>query len=268
MSSIIVDADSILFKAAIVANNQSDVRSNIKAALKEIERECFMGEMKIAVKGKGNFRYSVYPEYKSNRKDLDQKVKDRINYGHKFIREKYGAVMAHGMEADDLVSIWCWECINTEEPFVLAHIDKDLDQIPGSHFNYNKKTHYNVTPEDGYKFLCKQWVMGDSTDGIPGISGMGPKKSEKFLEGIPVESLENRIRQLYKSNSHSEEYCNQMYHMVYMLQSWEELYAHDPSLQPESNISEQDVLQSEDKDEGVQGVSGGDEDALDDGEQG
>jgi len=266
MSYIIVDADSIIFKAAIVASNHSEIRKNIKAALKEIERECFMGEMMLAVKGRGNFRYGVYPEYKSNRKPLDEKVRERINYGHTYMVENYGAIMADGMEADDLVCIWCWECINNEIPFVLAHIDKDLNQIPGPHYNYNKKEHYQVDPEEGYRFLCKQWVMGDSTDGIPGVPGWGPKKTDKLLDGVGVTRLDSRIRALYRKEGLSKKYCDQMLAMVYMLQSWEEFHEYEPSLQSKTLISEQDVLSGEEQDEGVSGVSGDNPDATDDGE--
>jgi 5'-3' exonuclease len=126
--------------------------------------------------------------------------------------------------------------------------------------------------------------MGDSTDGIPGINGMGPKKTDKFLEGIPEDKLDEAIRKLYKENNHSEEYCNQMLAMVYMLQNWDEYYEYypaqkpeeepnneqedAPSLQAETDISQPDVLQSEEQDEGVSGVSGGDTDAPHDGQQG
>lgn len=284
MSLILVDADSIIFKAAVVASNHSEIRKNIKEVIKEIERECFMGDLRLAVKGRGNFRYDVYKDYKSNRKPLDEDVRERINYGHKHLREKYGAITADGMEADDLVSIWSWECLNSETPFILAHIDKDLNQIPGPHYNYNKKEHYTVQPEEGYRFLCKQWVMGDSTDGIPGIHGMGPKKTDKLLDGVPADRLDVLIRQLYKDNNHSEEYCDQMLAMVYMLQNWDEYYEYypdqkpseipddeqedAPQVQPETDISQPNVLQSEEQDEGVSGVSGGDTDASDDRQSG
>lgn len=242
MNYIIVDADSILFKAAVVSTNHSEVRSNIKEALKTIQGECFMGEMLIAVKGKGNFRYAIFPEYKSNRKELEEDLKERINYAHKYIREKFGAITADGMEADDLVSIWSWECMENDKPFILAHIDKDLDQVPGPHYNYNRKDHYSVSEEDGYRFLCKQWIMGDSTDGIPGLKGWGPKKAEKFVEGIRSEDLEGRIRSLYKMEGFDDKYCDQMYHMVYMLQNWEELYEHDPSMRPKEDSDEDQPL--------------------------
>ncbi len=243
MNYIIVDADSILFKAAVVSSSHGEIRSNIKEVLKSIHSACFMGEMMIAVKGKGNFRYNIYPEYKDNRKELDEDLKERINYAHKHIREKYGAVTADGMEADDLVTIWSWECINNDQPFILAHIDKDLDQVPGPHYNYNRKDHYYVSEEEAYRFLCKQWIMGDVTDGIPGLKGWGPKKAEDFIKGIPSEDLEKRIRGLYLSEGKDLTYCNQMYQMVYMLQDWDELYAHDPSLKPKENIDEDQPLE-------------------------
>ena len=244
MNYIIVDADSILFKAAIVSSNHSEVRSNVKNALKKIQGECFMGEMLIAVKGRGNYRYDVFPEYKGNRKDIDEDIKERINYAHKYIREKFNAVTADGMEADDLVTIWSWECIKNDQPYILAHIDKDLDQVPGLHYNYNRESHYSVSEEEGYRFLCKQWVMGDSTDGIPGLRGWGPKKAENFVKGIRVEDLERRIRSLYKMEGYDDKYCDQMYHMVYMLQEWDELYKHDPSLKPKEDKEETDEDES------------------------
>ncbi len=126
--------------------------------------------------------------------------------------------------------------------------------------------------------------MGDSTDGIPGISGMGPKKTDKLLDGVPADRLDALIRQVYKDNGHSEEYCDQMLAMVYMLQNWDEYYEYypdqkpseeqdneqedAPSIQPETDLSKSHVLQSEEQDEGVSGVSGGDTDAPDDGQQG
>ena len=264
MSYIIVDADSIIFKAAVVASSHSEIRSNIKAAIKEIERECFMGEMRLAVKGRGNFRYKVWEDYKSNRKPLDEKVRERINYGHKYMVEYFEATMADGMEADDLVSIWCWECINSGTPFVLAHIDKDLNQIPGNHYNYNKKEHYHVTPEEGYRFLCKQWVMGDSTDGIPGCPGWGPKKTDKLLDGVGVDRLESRIRALYRKEGLSKKYCDQMHAMVYMLQDWDEYYEYYPEEKPidgellqhsagEDNVPVEEIkATSEEAEDGVQ----------------
>ena len=140
-------------------------------------------------------------------------------------------------------------------PYIVAHIDKDLDQIPGEHFNFNKKIKYTVSAMDGYKKLIEQWITGDSADGIPGIKGYGPAKAKKAINGVLPENLEDCVKRLYKSLGYDQEYCQQMYDCVYMLQSWDELYVHEPSLKPETDISEQDVLSDETEDSGLQELS-------------
>jgi len=253
----LIDADSILFKACCTQDSKSGVKKTIKETFMKIDQDCMMQSVQIALKGKGNFRYNVYSDYKSNRPDLDQKLKDKLNYAYEWVMDNYPATSAEGMEADDLVSIWSWEALNSERPYVVAHIDKDLDQIPGVHYNYNKGERYEVSAVDAYLKLIEQWITGDSADGIPGLPGYGPAKAKKVMNGIPLERLESRVRALYRGLGKSKEYCQQMYDCVYMLQSWDELYVHKPSLKPEADISEQNVLQDETKDSGLQEVSGG-----------
>lgn len=251
----LIDADSILFKICCTQNSNSGIRKNIKDQLSEIDRECLMGEVHIAVKGRGNFRYNVYENYKSNRPSLDEDLRKKLNYAHGWLLDNYPATTADGMEADDLVSIWAWEAMAQEKPYIVAHIDKDLDQIPGQHYNFNKKERYTVSAVDGYLKLVEQWITGDSADGIPGIKGYGKAKASKVMNGIPMERLESRVRALYRGLGYSKEYCQQMYDCVYMLQSWDELYVHEPSLKPETDISEQDVLSDETEDSGLQELS-------------
>lgn len=229
---VFIDADSILFKACCITDKKSEIRKNIKETFLEIDRECFMGTPFVALKGRGNYRFDVYKDYKSNRPPLDEKLKEKLNYAHTWVSENYNVTTADGMEADDLCSIWCWEALENEQEYVLAHIDKDLDQIPGAHYNYNKKEHYQVSAVDGYLKLIEQWISGDSADGIPGLPGYGKAKARKVMNGIPMERLERRVRALYRAKGFSKEYCQQMYDCVYMLQNWEELYAHNPSLRP------------------------------------
>lgn len=248
----LIDADSILFKVCCTNESKGGIRKAIKDELKYIDRECMYDQVRIAVKGKGNFRYKVYSNYKSNRPPLDPDLKKRLTYAHEWVLDNYPAVTADGMEADDLVSIWAWEALNSEIDYIIAHIDKDLDQIPGKHFNFNKKEHYIVSAVDGYNKLIEQWISGDSADGIPGLKGYGKAKALKVMNGVALEDLDRTVRSLYKSLGYSDEYCQQMHDCVYMLQNWDELYVHEPSLKPEADISEQDVLSDETEDSGLQ----------------
>lgn len=64
---------------------------------------------------------------------------------------------------------------------VIASIDKDLNMIPGRHFNWDKMLKYNVKPDDGDRWFWTQMLTGDKADNIPGINRCGPKTAEKIL---------------------------------------------------------------------------------------
>jgi 5'-3' exonuclease len=69
-------------------------------------------------------------------------------------------------------------------PTVICSIDKDLHQIPGLHYNFVKKEWSQIEPWDGLKWFYQQLLIGDSTDGIKGCSGIGPVNSWSILGPI------------------------------------------------------------------------------------
>ena len=72
------------------------------------------------------------------------------------------------------------------DSYVVCSPDKDvLKQVPGSHYNYQKMEWVHTSDEDAEAFLWKQTLMGDSTDGIPGIPGLGPKTADKLIDEMP-----------------------------------------------------------------------------------
>lgn len=111
---------------------------------------------------------------------------------------KYKAKEAKGFEADDALG---WE---SADDTVLVHQDKDIDMIPGWHYNPITKETYRVEEglgtlkliiktskkgEKSYKLVGRgliqfyaQLLLGDSTDNIPGIKGLGPKKVYDLLQ--------------------------------------------------------------------------------------
>ena len=70
---------------------------------------------------------------------------------------------------------------------VIATIDKDLDNTPGWHYNWNKGEMYWVSEGEATKKFYTQLLTGDKVDNIQGIPGIGPKKAEKVLEGCETE---------------------------------------------------------------------------------
>ena len=129
--------------------------------------------------GKGNFRYKVYPEYKANRKDM---VDPRFRQDCKeFLLKEWNAIISHGCEADDLLGI------NQSEDTIIASIDKDLLMIPGWHYNWVRDERTYTVPIDGLRTFYKQMLIGDTTDNIIGIRGLGPAKSSKYIDSLETE---------------------------------------------------------------------------------
>ena len=74
---------------------------------------------------------------------------------------------------------------------IAVTIDKDLKGVTGWHYNPDKDTKPRyVSPEEAERFFCQQWLTGDSTDGIPGLWRVGPKKADKFLDEWEEEGLD------------------------------------------------------------------------------
>ena len=223
MALALIDADSIYFRAAYANNSKKEMRTIINNTMHDITGQCFCtdDEVRVAVKGKGNFRKDLYPAYKGNRPVLADDVKERLNYGHTFMKEKWNAVQADGMEADDLVSIWAYEAREMEEQYVVVGIDKDLKQIPGNHYNFGKKIHDFVDDDQADYNLMLQCLTGDTSDNIPGIKGIGPKKAEKILKDIPLERRWNRVRASWRAHSAG---CPKLsLRLLSMVKTWEEL---------------------------------------------
>lgn len=131
----------------------------------------------IFLSGKRSFRESINPHYKSSRDGLRRPVhlKDTKTY----LIEKHKAVLEEGKyEADDLLAIYN----ERYEDAVIVSVDKDLKQCPGTHYNPVTKVTEEVSEVEGLRNFYTQLLIGDKTDDIEGIYGIGPKKAEKILK--------------------------------------------------------------------------------------
>jgi len=128
-------------------------------------------------------------KYKGNRENVvdnnayPDKFQD-MAYVYQYIKERYITLFYDDLEADDLV---CF--LQDPEKTFIASIDKDLKQVPGYHFDLKRRVLYYTSEEEGFDLLIKQCLSGDSTDGIPGLKGCGPKAIIKISEnksGYPL----------------------------------------------------------------------------------
>ena len=238
LNKALIDADSIYFRAATskTATSKYDLRRIVKDTMGKIIEATMCDDPLIAVKGKGNFRKDLFPAYKATRRPLDDLIRDRLAYLHEHMIDDYGAIMADGMEADDLVCIWAHECMKKEIPYVIVGIDKDLLQIPGDHYNFAKGIHQNVDTDTANYNLMLQCLTGDNSDNIPGIKGIGPKKAERILACIQPNRRWNRIRAAWRKHSAGDPDLS--YNLLRMLTSWDELNDIQKEIKSKASLSE------------------------------
>lgn len=161
------------------------------------------------------FRYIVDPKYKGNRKGKSKPVIFASLFEH--LKQRWGFTYMPELEADDLVS---YHSHNTERKTIICSPDKDvLYQCIGMHYNYRTTEFIHTSPEEALRFLWKQVLMGDSTDGIPGLKGVGDKTSDNWLQGR-TKDFESFVLKKYVEQLGMAEGIfrfNQAFRMVYLL---------------------------------------------------
>ena len=89
-----------------------------------------------------------------------------------------------GLEADDVCGLLSTKPENKKQCVVVSN-DKDLKTIPGMLYRPMSDEMLSVTEQEADKNFLTQCLTGDSTDGYPGVPGIGPKKAEALLGGRP-----------------------------------------------------------------------------------
>lgn len=158
----------------------------VKQTIESIINETAEGRqdygLSILLSGPGNYRERIatYKPYKGNR-DPEHKP---VHYQaiRDYLTQQWGAVVVHGHEADDEASILAAGFRKRRVPYVVASIDKDLQQIPGKHYDYRIKQLVDISEQDARALLWRQALSGDATDNIGGACKIGAVKAQKLVE--------------------------------------------------------------------------------------
>lgn len=164
------------------------------------------------------FRYNVakFKPYKAKRGEPMPWLKLwKPVIEHRF-REEWGFISVPGLEADDIISlaheryIKAISTVNADDntnPYpaveqfevIVCSPDKDMRQLPGTHFDYKKLDFADVSHDQAAYNLAYQMIAGDTSDGVAGIPGAGEKKAkEKLAEGIKAGLFPDQVvRSMY-----------------------------------------------------------------------
>lgn len=184
----LIDGDVLLYISIWNAETKEEARKNFDELFTSIMEDLFAEDYAMALGGPSNFRLDIYPEYKSNRSKSKSTRPEWFLDLKSDVAEDYdGCILTDNCEADDMVRVWHTDCTKQEIPCVIVSVDKDLDCIEGMHYNPRKGVLYDIDDYFADRHYWKQILMGDSTDNIPGIPGIGPKKALRLLDETPKE---------------------------------------------------------------------------------
>lgn len=161
--------------------------------------------------GAKNFRHEIYKEYKANRPPAPDDLVIQL----KLIREaaeslNFPVLEKPGFEADDIIATLACIATDNKKDAIIVSSDKDLMQLINSHVRmYDPVKARFMEIEDVEKKFCVgpdkvrdvQALMGDKSDNIPGVAGIGPKTAAQLINQFnDLEGIYESIDQIKSAN--------------------------------------------------------------------
>lgn len=146
-------------------------------------------------KGGSADRVEMFEDYKANRQETPEAIKIAVPYIEEILRAMHIPIMVkEGYEADDIIGTLSRQAEKEGFKTYMVTPDKDFAQLVTDHiFMYKPRFGggYDVwgVPEVQEKFAVERpeqvidflGMMGDASDNIPGLPGVGEKTAKKFL---------------------------------------------------------------------------------------
>ena len=201
---ILVDGSSYLYRA-FFASQQADLRTAagvptgairlMTNMLRSLLKQYPDSPVAVVFDAKGkSFRHEMYQEYKANRAAMPDELRAQVEPIHAIVRAMgLPLLMIEGVEADDVIGTLARQATEQQVEILISTGDKDMAQLVSPHVTLIDTMkgeitdrqgvidRFGVPPELIIDYLA---LMGDSSDNIPGMAGVGPKTAVALLTGI------------------------------------------------------------------------------------
>ncbi|MCC5814983.1 MAG: DNA polymerase I [Leptospira sp.] len=141
-------------------------------------------------------RNDLYEDYKATRKPMPEDLRPQITEIQDILKElEFPILKINGKEADDIIGTLCKKYEKKYEEIIILSGDKDLYQVlsPTIHMLRGKKgvsefqkidpdwvkEELGITTEQVIDYMA---ILGDSSDNIPGVKGIGEKGAGKLIQ--------------------------------------------------------------------------------------
>ncbi|MFP4566359.1 MAG: DNA polymerase I [Spirochaetaceae bacterium] len=163
------------------------------------------------------FRHEQYEEYKANREETPEELHRQIG----IIEEMLSALgvpslRVNGYEADDIMATLAEQCRAEGRTCYLISGDKDLLQLVGEYVTVLKPENNDFTELDRDR-VHEEWsiypeqvgdylaLVGDSSDNIPGVKGIGAKTAAELLSEFgSLSAIYDRLEDISRKSRRSK----------------------------------------------------------------
>ena len=174
------------------------------------------------------FRHLKYKEYKGTRKPMPEELREQVPLMKEALSSMGIPVVTQvGIEADDILGTIGREAEKEEFSVVIVSGDRDLLQLATDHtkikipktkaggtvtedyYAADVEELYGVTPTE---FIDMKGLMGDTSDNIPGVPGIGEKTAAKLIKSYhSIENAHAHLEEIKpaKAKNNLEEYYDQ-----------------------------------------------------------
>lgn len=196
---VLVDGSSYLYRAFHAMPNLSNSRGTPTGAvygvinmLRRLLKDYDPEYMAVVFDAPGKtFRDDIYPEYKATRSAMPDDLVRQVEPIHAIVRAMgLPLLMVEGVEADDVIGTLARQAAVEGRATLISTGDKDMAQLVDAHVElvdtmkdarYDRagvEERFGIPPELIVDYLA---LIGDTSDNIPGIPGVGPKTAVKWL---------------------------------------------------------------------------------------
>ena len=199
---ILVDGSSYLYRAfhalPPLTNSKGMPTGAVKGVinmLRRLQKDYPQSAIAVIFDAKGKtFRDDIYSDYKANRPPMPDELRLQIEPIHNIIKAMgMPLISIGGVEADDVIGTLAVQATEQQQPVIISTGDKDIAQLVNQHISLVNTMTDTVLDSEGVvaKFgIPPQLIidylalLGDKSDNIPGVPGVGEKTALALLQGL------------------------------------------------------------------------------------
>ena len=199
---VLVDGSSYLYRAyhalPPLTNSKGMPTGAVKGVInmmRRLQKDYPQSTLVVVFDAKGKtFRDDMYSEYKANRPPMPDDLRLQIEPIHQIIQAMgLPMLIIDGVEADDVIGTLAVQATLAKQPVVVSTGDKDIAQLVNEYITLvNTMTNtvldregviekFGIPPELIIDYLA---LLGDKSDNIPGVPGVGEKTALGLLQGL------------------------------------------------------------------------------------